>query len=228
MLGIWKIFGKLSQGKLLYYCPSLYNSLSLWERDLLDKSPGVDIMSSNTIHLSNSVKGVMTKSSSPLKTTNLGTENCMGQVRILETTVSESSPSLNPLLGASTLASSHRPSQSDSSSPTLSIYEANLNGCRESEIDDEALLAAFDSLIPPARENDPHIPIPVFLGKEIVSETPDGERASSSKPNTDGKGKEFAWSRGLGVEISPIKTRSSRKKLEGGLTLSEGKNSYHC
>jgi hypothetical protein len=38
------------------------------------------------------------------------------------------------------------------------------------------------------------------------------------------KVKEYAWSCGLGIEISPIKTRSSRKKIKGGLVPSEGKD----
>jgi hypothetical protein len=29
----------------------------------------------------------------------------------------------------------------------------------------------------------------------------------------DGQGKTLAWSRGLGMEVSPIKTHSARKKL---------------
>jgi hypothetical protein len=37
--------------------------------------------------------------------------------------------------------------------------------------------------------------------------------ATSSKVSSGREGKSFAWSRGIGVEISPIKTRSCRKKL---------------
>jgi len=40
----------------------------------------------------------------------------------------------------------------------------------------------------------------------------------------EGKGKDYAWSCGLGVEISPIKTRSSCKKAKGGIVSSEGKD----
>jgi len=36
---------------------------------------------------------------------------------------------------------------------------------------------------------------------------------SSTKQTHGEKGKEFAWSRGLGVELSPIKMCSSQKKL---------------
>jgi hypothetical protein len=167
---------------------------------------------------------VIEKSSNQSNVVNLGMGNLSGQACINEVTFSRNSPSLNPLLEVSSLAPVHLPSQSGSSSPTLSVFEANLQGCRESEVDDEALLAVFDSLLPSARDKDPPIPLPVFLGKEVVDETPGGELASSSKPNPVGKGKEYAWSRGLGIEISPIKTRSSRKKLEGGLVLSEGKD----
>jgi hypothetical protein len=50
------------------------------------------------------------------------------------------------------------------------------------------------------------------LGKRIL-EPLGASEASSSKNKLVGGEKSFAWSRGLALEISPIKTRSNRKKL---------------
>jgi hypothetical protein len=71
----------------------------------------------------------------------------------------------------------------------------------------------------------PSVPLPVYLGKAVLNEALDGECASSSKIHNISKEKEFVWSRGLGIEVSPIKTRSSRKKGIGGISNSEVKES---
>jgi hypothetical protein len=52
----------------------------------------------------------------------------------------------------------------------------------------------------------------MFRGKEQIR--PATERGSSSTFTTDKDSSALAWSRGLGVELSPLQTRSSRKKKE--------------
>jgi hypothetical protein len=42
-----------------------------------------------------------------------------------------------------------------------------------------------------------------------------GGKPNASTSRVEGTGKEVAWSRGLGIEHSPIKTRSFGKKLPG-------------
>jgi hypothetical protein len=69
----------------------------------------------------------------------------------------------------------------------------------------EALNATF-STDPP--ENFTHLP--VFRGNELIN--PAREEGTSSSRPTDSAQKTFAWSRGIGVELSPLQTRSSRKK----------------
>jgi hypothetical protein len=71
----------------------------------------------------------------------------------------------------------------------------------------EALNSSF-SADPP--ENFTHLP--VYRGKELINSA-SGEGSSSSRP-TESAQKTYAWSRGIGVELSPLQTRSSRKKKE--------------
>jgi hypothetical protein len=68
----------------------------------------------------------------------------------------------------------------------------------------------LDSLIPFIRDTNSIVKLPVYLGN-IVYDSSSGGGASTSRTHTEGAGKEFAWSRGLGIEHSPIKTQSSRK-----------------
>jgi hypothetical protein len=51
-----------------------------------------------------------------------------------------------------------------------------------------------------------------FLGKFVIIEDSGSGEAGCSKNTSEKLGKEYAWSRGLGIETSPIKTRSARKK----------------
>jgi hypothetical protein len=57
-------------------------------------------------------------------------------------------------------------------------------------------------------------PIPTYQGRSVVRRIGPIGDSSSIEWNGEGSGKEFSWSRGLGFEISPIKTRSARKKAE--------------
>ena len=83
-----------------------------------------------------------------------------------------------------------------------------LSGFKEPEEDDSALTTVLDSLGPNHCESSNLILLPIFLGKETIGNC--GDVGSSS---ATGKGhKSFAWSRGIASDLSPIKTRSSRKK----------------
>ena len=52
----------------------------------------------------------------------------------------------------------------------------------------------------------------VYLGKYVINPSTDDGEASSSRYLVEGAGKEFAWSRVLGIEHSLVKTRSAWKK----------------
>jgi hypothetical protein len=82
---------------------------------------------------------------------------------------------------------------------------------RESEETVSDLSLILDSLIPLNNVIAEATPLPTYLGKKIID--PSGfSEATSSKATTSTTGKNFVWSRGLAHELSPIKTRSNRKK----------------
>jgi hypothetical protein len=57
------------------------------------------------------------------------------------------------------------------------------------------------------------VPLPTVLGMEALDPKVDSGSSSSHAPVKGGKA--FAWSRGIGSELSPVKTQSSRKKQVG-------------
>jgi hypothetical protein len=74
------------------------------------------------------------------------------------------------------------------------------------------LSTVLDSLIPFLRDNKEATKLPIFLGKRALDPVGASE-ATSSKTKPTKEGKDFSWSRGIGLELSPLKTRSGRKKL---------------
>ena len=76
------------------------------------------------------------------------------------------------------------------------------------------------ALVPSYREVASPIMIPTFLGKEVVvtAGPNDVSRASGSIGVSNGKDLACLW--GLGLELSPIKTRSARKKSRTNLSFS--------
>jgi hypothetical protein len=86
-----------------------------------------------------------------------------------------------------------------------------LPGYREAEEKDSKLSETLDSLLPSLSDIRFPQPLPIFLGKKAIDSTV--EIGSSSSQLSGKGGKAFAWSRGLASELSPVKTRSSQKKL---------------
>jgi hypothetical protein len=83
-------------------------------------------------------------------------------------------------------------------------------GFREPEEETSSLNTVLESLIPFIKDNDQALKLPTYMGRKCI------DRGESSGKNTSknklaSQGRDFAWSRGLGVEISPIKTRSNQK-----------------
>jgi hypothetical protein len=81
---------------------------------------------------------------------------------------------------------------------------------RRLEVGDSSINIVLDSLLPHLQGTEA-IKLPTFWGNSLLS-TSDSAETSSSKHLSGVKGKDFAWSRGLGVEVSPIKTRSFGRK----------------
>jgi hypothetical protein len=87
-----------------------------------------------------------------------------------------------------------------------------LSGYRENEPGDCTLGETLDSLVPLLREVDVFVPLSTFQGKNFVTLPGSTELTGQSGNRFGGVGTSYAWSRGLGFETSPIKTRSTRKK----------------
>jgi hypothetical protein len=63
------------------------------------------------------------------------------------------------------------------------------------------------------------VPIPTYLGKShIICDSRDLPSSSHCDNSFDPVGKDFSWSRGLGLETSPIKTCSARRKTRSSVT----------
>jgi len=215
---------KLS-GKLQYFCPSLFNSLTLWENNFVDSAPILDSFSEAKVV---SRDGTLT----------LGFESSQKHVIVdPRPSISDkvnpmvlpgidiSTPNVGTSIIGDPILKELPSSRIGGGSPLKLGIDLSLQCCREPKLDDEALLEFFDSLIPTGRGINTSVSLPLFLGKAVLNEALDGECASSLKNTNISKDEEFVWSRGLGIEVSPIKTRSSRKKRIGGISNSEVKES---
>jgi hypothetical protein len=126
------------------------------------------------------------------------------------------SPPREPLQNLSSL----QDSGFESSSNPPPCIDLVIEPCfRESEEGEYSLNAILDSLIPFIRDSSAVIKLPSNLGKLLHSNA--DLEATTSKHLPGVQGKEFSWSRGIGVEHSPIKTRSSQKKLAQGVSVTD-------
>jgi hypothetical protein len=106
--------------------------------------------------------------------------------------------------------------------PSITTMEdsSTTSGYREPDFSDHTLDSLITSLVPSYREASSPIPIPTFLGKEVINRAETSGASGASTCVGEDSGKDLAWSRGLGFEVSPIKTRSARKKAGTNLTFS--------
>jgi hypothetical protein len=80
----------------------------------------------------------------------------------------------------------------------------------------------LESLFPTIREVQVPINLPIYKGRSIYHRpNPDGEVGSSGSLVGEIV-KYYSWSKGLGLETSPINTRSERKNKEDLGHISEG------
>jgi hypothetical protein len=119
------------------------------------------------------------------------------------------------------VASPERIDRDSSTSPRRDFHksssvvgEYNLLGCRESYLGDTDLGTVLESLVPSIKEVQSPITLTTYNGRSVYHRPePDGG-AGSSGSLVGVSGKEYMSSKGLGLETSPIKTRSARKKKE--------------
>jgi hypothetical protein len=134
-----------------------------------------------------------------------------------------------PLVGLHSVDNLERSDRELSTSPGRDLLDRPLLdgdnlllGCRESELGDSDLGIVLESLVPSIKEVQSPINLPIYRGRSVYHRPePDGGSGSSGTL-VGATGKEYTWSKGLGMETSPIKTRSARKKKEASRLISEG------
>jgi hypothetical protein len=98
-------------------------------------------------------------------------------------------------------------------SPCLQVgVSSSPLGYREPNNDETSVTTFLDSLLPFIHDQNSTVQLHVYLGKYVINPSTDDGEASSSHYLVEGAGKEFAWSRVLGIEHSLVKTRSAWKK----------------
>jgi len=91
----------------------------------------------------------------------------------------------------------------------LEGYNYILPGFGELEVGEDSLRAVLNSLVTSFKDSGSPIHLLTYIGRSVVA-----REGPSGCPNFDiqsgeGSGKDFTWSKGLGIELSPLKTRSA-------------------
>jgi hypothetical protein len=92
-----------------------------------------------------------------------------------------------------------------------------LPGYSESPTSDSVLDRVLSDLISPLAKSTTPIPLVTYRGNIPVDRSTETGFLESSKPTTTPSCSDPAWSRGLGFEISPLKTRSGRRLAGAGI-----------
>jgi hypothetical protein len=175
---------RLSKLKLL--CPLLYRSLSVADKEAIN----------NFSWLSPPLEAIHSRTSDPSPT--------------LEPTVHSSHSSILPLGVSSLLPDSTADPSTGHSCSVPSEAKQDLPGYSQPEEEGTALLDALSLPLHSFTLPSHTTQLPTYRGKEVISETTGAGTSNSKLMDT----KSFAWSRGLATELSPLQTRSSRKKKE--------------
>jgi hypothetical protein len=139
--------------KLKIYCPSLYFSLSAWERDHLDSTFLLDLI--------------------PSPVADLGT---------FSETIPEGSDSVEVRVEPTPFPETTQETVTIEQPSILSVEDSSIApGFREPDFSDHSLDRMITSLVPTYREASSPIPIPTYLGKEVMNrEEPSGVLGEST------------------------------------------------
>jgi len=215
--------GDTFTGKLKNKCPLLFSSLSALEKDLLDSAFGgvEDCRPSSPVNpLSDGRGGLLPNS------TNLGGK--MGLNQVVDTSLPQS-PLANTFpsgafatSGVPGRVSSHvlgHPysdrtcfNMDKASSTILDLNPPTLSGFREPEPKENSRGDLLEYLVPTFKEIHQPVPIPTFQGRIVVVSDSTRHYVGQPQWSREVSLKDYAWTRGLGLELSPIKTRSAIKK----------------
>jgi len=200
--------------KLSLFYPTLYYSLSLCEKEALDNSRWLS-------HTTSVIKGTIVGDLEPFGTYRMPLAPVFDVGRPADLTIAPiiySFTTLHPSnhphsiqLSDHLVSRSRVPTPSHSLPPTNFMEPLIEPSGREPKKDENALSTVLDSLIPFLKDNKEVSKLMIFLGKKTLA--PEGSsEASSSKTILAKGGKYFAWSRGMGLELSPLKMQSGWKK----------------
>jgi hypothetical protein len=203
-------------GKLQMFCPTFCNSLSvlecllvsssIWLKNSISKPFGPPLKVSEVSQKSAHSERINSLLSHPYLVTSPLERVDPSVVLLLEKDIASSGiSSLEPSFSLETC-------NSQDNSHLLSVNQPFPPGYREPEEDDPTVSAVLDSFLPFLRGSKALVPIPTFLGKKPIELGVESGQASTSGISVAKGGKEFAWSWGLGIELSPVKTHSARKK----------------
>jgi len=111
--------------------------------------------------------------------------------------------------------------------PSLKAFQtqdgspSSLTGYQEPNEEEPSLSSVLNSLIHFIRDPNSFVQLLIFLGKSVITPSVGNAEASCLCSLYDKGRKEFSWSRGLGLEYSHVKTRSTRKKsfVESQVTI---------
>jgi hypothetical protein len=187
-------------GKIQLLCPSLYNSLSSWDR-LYITEQGNNILCSETL----------------VAPPNLPTLSPYLPQTEPVPTVSHSIPRPS---STTHLPLSDPPTGVSATHPTTDITDTpqtcSLPGYTESTQSEFQLETMYPTASSSHSLPFDSIPLPTYLGNTIYHPTlPSADHPSSSNMPLP-PGPDPHWSRGIGLELSPLKTRSARKKSQTG------------
>jgi hypothetical protein len=171
-------------GKLKFFFPKLYFSLSSWERD----------------HLNNILFPEQTVGN------DLASEKTTLTEPVLSDMVGESirNPAEVFPIGGDTTS---LPSQLGRGDDSVIV-----SGYSESTVSDSVLDRMLTDLITPLAKASNPLPLTTFVGNVPLDRQVDLGVSEAPKLSGSSIVADPAWSRGLGFEVSPIKTRSARRK----------------
>jgi len=179
-------------GNLKSLCPSLYFSLSTWERDHLDST-------------------FMPKRL-PSSVNDSGTSSETDMMRT-DPVVDRDDPLPKSVITLEPLSAELFPK-------TFIDDRCTVLGTNRVVCIDPVLDRMITSLVPPFREYSSPIPLLTFLGKGFFNVSKLNGAIGVSSNCGETAVKSLAWSRGLRLEVSPIKTRSACKKSGTNLSFS--------
>jgi hypothetical protein len=192
-------------GKIHHLCPSLFNTFSSWDKLFIAKQE-------------EKILGIEAKALSPDQSDPTSLSHTAEPAPSGSAFLPRPAPSSQPLHSAPSTLEPVPP-------PTIAITNTpepfTLPGYTEPSQSDIQLESLFPTITTAHSLPFDSIPLHTYLGNSIIQPNiPPSNHPSSSNIPTTSKPNPH-WSRGIGLEISPLKTRSARKKKMSGLEALE-------